>query len=88
MSNKNKLDNYLFISLDPSKFCVCLNIFCALLSILLPKFEFVDLLSTFAVVSDKFCCRDDLFVVEFNLISLFVEKYGMNVLQTHRLYAS
>lgn len=81
--------HYLFISLDPSKLWACLNIFCALLSILFTKFELVDLPPTplpplppppSTVSVDA--------IVLVVLISLFVEKYGINVLQTHRLYAS
>lgn len=67
-----------FISFEPSKLCVCLNIFCALLSILFIKFEFDSAASVSASVTGSGSV----------LMSLRFAKYGMNVLQTHRRYIS
>lgn len=70
--------SYLFISFELSKLCVCLNIFCALLSILFSKFEF----DSAASVSGRVTGSGS------NLMSVRVAKYGINVLQTHRRYIS
>lgn len=67
-----------FISFEPSKLCVCLNIFCALLSILFIKFEFDSAASVSARVAGSGS----------DLMSLLVAKYGTNVLHTHRRYIS
>lgn len=62
-----------------------MNIFCALLSILIiPKFESVGFFSVLAEAD----AIGGLAAITFDFMSLLVEKYGMNVLQTHRLYAA
>lgn len=73
------LSTHRFISFEPSKLCVCLNIFCALLSILFIKFEFD---SAAASVSARATGSAS------DLMSLRVAKKGTKVLQTHRRYAS